>query len=365
MSMPTNVAETEEGIPGAEGTEIKKEKKPKPAAEGEGGGVDLQAAQDARQERELTLAETVVEREAQDDQRVRELLESLEVPVTAHTEAEAVPDDEPVKPADEKKLDDATAETFGERGDPKEQTEGKVGDFARKMTDTIFSPEFQQHLVDMLEGKVDPKRISEIHAALSSMEGLRASVEKAIDSGAKSVGTKEIVRNIGTVLEKVKDQLPAGYLDEVEKQLKDLSKDSSPESKSRLKTLASLGIDFIPVVGPAKVLIEASAGKTLDGTKLEGWRRGLHALEGATFLLLDLTGVGAVATKTAKGSLVSGKLLTRSAAIGRKLGVSREVYMPVFKAGKAVVRNPALAKAADKAFGAVLNYRRARLATQS
>ncbi|MFC1686974.1 hypothetical protein ACFL0L_00125 [Patescibacteria group bacterium] len=127
----------------------------------------------------------------------------------------------------------------------------------------------------------------------------------------------------------------------------DLTDQADGESKStkkeRLMKLAMEGVDFIPVVGPMKMLAESAAGKTLSGQKLTKFKRMFHAMEGATFLALDLTGIGAVA-KGAKAS----KLITRSSALMRKLGVARKAYIPIFKFGKFIARHPALAKVADK-----------------
>lgn len=118
---------------------------------------------------------------------------------------------------------------------------------------------------------------------------------------------------------------------------------SQSTKKERLLKLAMEGVDFIPVVGPMKMLAESAAGRTLSGAKLTKFKRMFHAMEGATFLALDLTGVGAVA----KGANAS-KLITRSSALMRKMGVARKAYMPIFKFGKFISRHPALAKVADK-----------------
>ena len=49
------------------------------------------------------------------------------------------------------------------------------------------------------------------------------------------------------------------------------------------KDVISAGLDFIPVVGNAKALVEAVIGRDpITGRKLESWERGAKAVSGAT-----------------------------------------------------------------------------------
>ncbi len=63
-------------------------------------------------------------------------------------------------------------------------------------------------------------------------------------------------------------------------------------------------VDFVPIVGSAKMVTEAFKGEQY-GThkKIEGWRRGVHGVAGAAFLAADFTGVGAVGSLITKGAL--------------------------------------------------------------
>lgn len=116
--------------------------------------------------------------------------------------------------------------------------------------------------------------------------------------------------------------------------------------KGRLYKLAMEAVDFVPVVGSAKMLGEGLAGKTMSGEKLTKSKRLWHTAQGAAFLALDLTGVGAAAAEGMK----AGRVVTRSAALMRKTGMAREVYSSVYKTGKFLIDNPIAAKVADKAF---------------
>ncbi|MFC1640813.1 hypothetical protein ACFL2D_02050 [Patescibacteria group bacterium] len=118
---------------------------------------------------------------------------------------------------------------------------------------------------------------------------------------------------------------------------------ASPENQSKLKRIALEAADLIPVAGPLKMIGESIAGTKLSGEKMTWKERTFHAVEGAVFLALDLTGVGVVA-KGAKAA----KLLTRSSALMRATKMPRAVYKPVFKTGKYLNRHPNVAKTADK-----------------
>lgn len=128
----------------------------------------------------------------------------------------------------------------------------------------------------------------------------------------------------------------------------------------KLKELGLAGLDFVPILGPVKMLLETYRGTTFSGQKLGGWKRAIHGLEGACFSILDSTGIGAVGSKAIKGSTLAMKMFSRSAAMGRRLGIAREIYMPMFKAGKAIERNPLLAKVANRAFSEIIHNRRSK-----
>ncbi len=120
--------------------------------------------------------------------------------------------------------------------------------------------------------------------------------------------------------------------------------EKSQNRKRRLISLAIEGVDFIPVIGPVKMIAESTKGSTFNGKELKSWSRALHATSGVAFLALDLTGLGALGK-----SVKAGKLMTRTAALMRKVGLPRQMYKPAYKIGRFVLNNPTAARAADKA----------------
>lgn len=204
-----------------------------------------------------------------------------------------------------------------------------------------------------LEKKLDPK----ITQFVDSLHVIEPLIEEAISKSGRAFQETDFAQNLKAIFEKIKSQVPGEYWEEVEQELRSLQ--AQPEI-SRLKKIGSVGLDFIPVIGPGKMLVEAYKGRTLDGTRLEGWKRALHSLEGACFLILDATGVGAVATKATKGSLIGARLFTRSAALARELGLARELYRPIYKTGVAIKKNPVLSRLVDHTFDQILEQRRLR-----
>lgn len=83
------------------------------------------------------------------------------------------------------------------------------------------------------------------------------------------------------------------------------------KTRSKVLMLLSAGIDLIPLVGGAKMMTEASLGKTLDGQDLGGIKRVLHFGEGAFWELVD---VASLALLAAGGSGV----VTEGAAVAAK-----------------------------------------------
>lgn len=212
---------------------------------------------------------------------------------------------------------------------------------------------FSQEVWTFISGKVREQFSPKTIETLDSLYRNEKFISEAVGR-MKAGATTELAKVLLGVFGKFKEHVPLDYFQEAMGQL---GAEQKPGS-SGLKTMASMGFDFIPVLGPGKMLIEAKNGKTLDGAKLEGWKRALHALEGGAFLILDLTGVGAIGTKAAKGSVLGAKIFTRSAAMARKIGLGREIYTPLFKTGKAITRNKTLAKVVDRTFDQFITKRR-------
>jgi len=109
------------------------------------------------------------------------------------------------------------------------------------------------------------------------------------------------------------------------------------DSKVKMQ-LISTGVDLVPVIGSGKMLTEAALGKTMDGDKLTGGKRALHAVEGVAFLALDAVAVAGLV----EAGLKIGKTITRFAALVRKTGKLTKTSRTIFKVGQFVKKYPQL-----------------------
>ncbi|OGE79134.1 MAG: hypothetical protein A2751_05860 [Candidatus Doudnabacteria bacterium RIFCSPHIGHO2_01_FULL_46_14] len=289
------------------------------------------------EEGEAAWDATVYEREADDEVKIQEVRASIGLRENVEDNPES--DAEPVV--------DKTAE----------QELGRVLSevFESKDLDTA-SERFAQEALAFFGSLREKKTFSE--KSLEILEKLRTlapQISQALDKVEDGSDYKNLAKTALGVVEKFKLAIPKESFDSTVKEIKQAEEAGDG---GRLKKIASTGIDFIPVIGPAKMLVEAVKGKTLDGQKLSGWKRALHALEGGSFFILDMTGVGAIGTKAVKGSVLGAKILTRSAAVARTAGIGREIYAPLFKAGKMITRNKTLARLVDKTFDQFATKRR-------
>lgn len=79
-------------------------------------------------------------------------------------------------------------------------------------------------------------------------------------------------------------------------------------TRSTRKKVVTNVVDFVPVIGSAKMILEGIQGKQLGTEKeIKGLGRVVHTVSGAAFLALDLTGVGAIASEIGKGGLKVGE----------------------------------------------------------
>lgn len=79
-----------------------------------------------------------------------------------------------------------------------------------------------------------------------------------------------------------------------------------PKTNTRAKILSN-AIDFIPIIGSAKMIQEAWEGKQLGtGIALNNKQRLLHGASGALFLALDCTGIGAIGSELGKAGIKLG-----------------------------------------------------------
>ncbi|MBX4187424.1 MAG: hypothetical protein KW802_04225 [Candidatus Doudnabacteria bacterium] len=168
--------------------------------------------------------------------------------------------------------------------------------------------------------------------------------------------------SFSSFLQDAKSKAESYFSDRIDEHFKDSEKNQASarketglSKKEKFLKLAIDAIDFVPIVGSAKMVGEGLAGQTMSGEKLSRNKRMIKTAEGAVFLALDLTGIGMAATEGMK----AGSLVTRSAALMRKLGMSREIYMPVFKTGQFLLRDSVAGKLADKSFDAIIQARKA------
>jgi hypothetical protein len=120
----------------------------------------------------------------------------------------------------------------------------------------------------------------------------------------------------------------------------------SPKEVSMTTKVITHGVDFIPIVGSAKMIMEGVRGKQYGTDKeIRGTARIIHTASGAVFLALDVTGVGALASEAGKGLLKVGERVAlrkieqvaeREVVLKAGEGVSREVLEK--EVGKLVTR---------------------------
>jgi hypothetical protein len=215
-------------------------------------------------------------------------------------------------------------------------------------------------------------------AAVEMAEAVEAELKSAlqetgelVQQGKFNEAADSVQAVVGRLEQAAQQPLPLEtrqMLADVKANLASIRETDDPAAKSRLYRFACGAADFIPVVGPAKMAAEAAYGQTLGGEELSGWGRLLHGTEGVVFLAVDLTGFGAVATKMLKGGEVGirlgPKLITRTAAFMRTVGVSKSVYRPLFDVGVFVAKHPAVAQAATKGLLGLAAARTARRVTE-
>ncbi len=220
---------------------------------------------------------------------------------------------------------------------------------------------------------IDPDSVQK--HVLEAYAGVMAGLDEALEAAGRALAEGNM-DDAGTLAKQFAQRLEASakqhlppevvaMYEDVYQHLDAIIQEQDPQAKSRLYEFACAAMDFIPLAGPAKMIGEAAAGKTLGGETLEGWKRVLHGLEGTVFLAIDLTGFGVVATKLAKAgksATMGPRLITRSAAFLRAIGVSREIYKPVYTAGSFLLRHPRLGQLATRGLEDVIKMRQARLA---
>jgi hypothetical protein len=76
----------------------------------------------------------------------------------------------------------------------------------------------------------------------------------------------------------------------------------------KVVTLLTNGLDFIPVIGSVKMVVEGIRGEQFGTHKnLKDIPRGIHTIAGFSFLVLDMTSFGTIISEFGKGFLKLGE----------------------------------------------------------
>ena len=187
-------------------------------------------------------------------------------------------------------------------------------------------------------------------------------VTKAFEDGDIDRAATILNELIEEVKEKGADNISDDELKmllDVNEKVKKAKEAKSPEEKSKWVKIASAGCDFIPVLGPIKMIYEAARGTTFGGEKLSGKKRILHMTEGIVFGLVDLTGAGVLLTKLGKGGRLAGRLVTRAGAFLRFKGLPKQ-GKAVYKVGRAIIRHPKIDRAATRFISKAIKARKVK-----
>ncbi len=127
--------------------------------------------------------------------------------------------------------------------------------------------------------------------------------ERMKDNKERVKGDEEIENHIREEVSHLKEGKPS-----------ELKLENKPEKKpsldtyARAKRITTNVVDFVPVVGSAKMILEGLRGKQYGTEKeIKGMGRVIHTVSGVVFLGLDMTGVGAIASELGKGVIKLGE----------------------------------------------------------
>jgi hypothetical protein len=133
----------------------------------------------------------------------------------------------------------------------------------------------------------------------------------------------------------------------IEEELNDIHIHAEQEKAQTVKKITTNVVDFIPIVGSIKMILEGLKGKQYGTEKeITGSRRLVHGISGVVFLGLDITGVGAIASEVGKGVIKIGeRALVRNAeeALAREV-VEKEATKLAVRGEKRIDRKEKIAK---------------------
>lgn len=174
--------------------------------------------------------------------------------------------------------------------------------------------------------------------------------------------------------------LDAAYIDNAIREIQDfiniygqMVEQVELKEPSAKMQLLSTGLDILPFVGGAKIMVEGAVGKNLVGEDLSLKKRALYVGEGALWLTVDAVAIGAGAVSAGAGAGVvetaglalkapkAAKLITRSAAVIRATKGAGKGSRAVYNVGRFLVEHPTIAKQADKVVARGVEARKAAL----
>lgn len=260
-----------------------------------------------------------------------------------------------------------------------------------ELTKIKFSPEDENELklLELLQSqrklsKKEKKQLSDLNykKEILSSDSFKMFVE-CYGPMIKMAEKAENPEDFLTAMKELRDRANAVFgndkakilFKEYDEKAKELDKKGlSEEEKKAIIDGLSLIVEFIPIAGPIKVLVEGLTGKTLSGEKLKMSQRLWNVGEGLVFGALDIMAVGALlkATKLAKiagqGTKIARlinkaknlaklekiksfpRMLVRASRMLKLLGVSKKTYLVIAKIGLWVRKHKQLCMLMDKLF---------------
>jgi hypothetical protein len=137
------------------------------------------------------------------------------------------------------------------------------------------------------------------HTLLTSEEQKRFLVEPAHNKQLSNDDTKKAV-----LLKKLEEPLHRETIPQFEKKDPEITMLKIHTTRTRVGRTATNVVDFIPIIGSAKMIIEAIRGEQFGTEKeISGKVRLIHGISGVGFLVADLTGIGAIASEFGKAGI--------------------------------------------------------------
>jgi hypothetical protein len=217
-----------------------------------------------------------------------------------------------------------------------------------KEIDRVLADGFQDEDLDKIFASPDKSTSTRYK---SRVEFLKDNLSKSLKDCPDLKKSRELIKQ--SLAKKTTD-----WLKEQNRQIDEKYEQAKKSSDSPAKTIAITGLKLIPFAGPISDISEGVVGKDMYGQKLTTKEQAYKILEGGIFLALDATGYGLIATK----GVTASKLITRSAALMRKLKVSPRLYKPLYKTGVFIKKNKELARLADVMLDTVKTNKEARKA---